>query len=95
MQPPTKTKRPIKTDLLTAEDLADIENADEARCRRMISDAGIAYRTVEQSMADDQDLQAAKAKAKELADPYREDIKREKQRIAKAHERLQIMGKAE
>ena len=86
----TKDKYPA----LTAEEAADIDNADEARLRKIIEEAGTAECSVKEALAADDDVTAAKVKLKELTQDYRDDIKRENQRRKKAFDRLMEMGKA-
>lgn len=88
---PTKTKYTA----LSPDDAAAIDNADEARLRKIIEEAGTAECSIKNALAADGDVEAAKKKYKDLAQPFRDDMKREKQRREMAYERLEAMGKVE
>lgn len=80
-------------DKVSPEDAAFINSASEKELREKISQAGIAKQSVKHAMEADEDLTAAKNTAKELAAPYREDLKEQEYIIAACYDALEGQGK--
>lgn len=80
-------------DKVSPEDAAFINSASEKELREKISQAGIAKQSVKHAMEADEDLSAAKKTAKELAAPYREDMKEQEYIIAACYDALEGQGK--
>lgn len=80
-------------DKVSPEDAAFINSASEKELREKISQAGIAKQAVKLAMGADNDLTAAKKTAKELAAPYREDMKEKEYIIAACYDALEGQGK--
>lgn len=80
-------------DKVSPEDAAFINSASEKELREKISQAGIAKQSVKHAMGADEDLSAAKKTAKELAAPYREDMKEQEYIIAACYDALEGQGK--
>lgn len=80
-------------DKVSPEDAAFINSASEKELREKISQAGIAKQSVKHAMEADEDLTAAKKTAKELAAPYREDLKEQEYIIAACYDALEGQGK--
>ena len=80
-------------DKVSPEDNAFINSASEKELREKISQAGIAKQSVKHAMEADEDLSTAKKTAKELAAPYREDLKEQEYIIAACYDALEGQGK--
>lgn len=80
-------------DKVSPEDAAFINSASEKELREKISQAGIAKQSVKHAMEADEDLTAAKKTAKELAAPYREDLKEQEYIITACYDALEGQGK--
>lgn len=92
---PKSAEPKSKYTALSPDDAVAIEAADEARLRKIIEEAGTAECSIKNALAENEDVDGAKKKYKELAQPFRDDMKRERQRREMAYERLEAMGKVE
>lgn len=80
---------------LTPDELAALDNADEAGLRKIIETAATGELSIKAAMDADADVTAAKLKLKEVTKPFKDDMKRERDRKRFAYARLETMGKVE
>lgn len=79
---------------LTQNEIDEIMSADPTRLDQIISQGAKAIEAIDAAERENEDVQAAKTKLKELVTPFRDDRKRERARVRMAYQCLEASGKA-
>lgn len=92
-RPRKQNTAPDRAILLTPEEEATIDSADEAALRRMHEAAATEESATEAALKADADVTSARLKLKELMQPYRDNIKAARAKRRRCYERLEQLGK--